>query len=128
MSKTYDSTYLACFGACQFNHGLKSFIDLSVMDLYKDYLKIQPAEMQMLGSITSFPWCIKILYGLIADNVPICGSRRRVYICINALMSFFFLILLVPSQMMNKYIIVTFLAIIQLNGAFINVIVEALMV
>ena len=82
----------------------------------------------MLGSITSFPWCIKLFYGILADNVPIFGSRRRMYIFINGIVSFFFLTFLVPGWMTNNIAIVVFLTIIQFNGAFINVIIEALMV
>jgi hypothetical protein len=26
------------------------------------------------------PWSLKIIYGLISDNVPICGLKRRPYL------------------------------------------------
>lgn len=33
----------------------------------------------MLSSFVSMPWSFKILYGLISDNFPIFGSKRRSY-------------------------------------------------
>jgi BT1 family len=67
-----------------------------MLDLFKDYLHLEPAEMQVMSAIIAFPWCIKLLYGLIADNVPIFGSRRRSYLIINGLLAFVCLLPLIP--------------------------------
>ena len=32
------------------------------------------------------PWTIKIVYGLLSDNLPICGSHRRSYLVIGSFM------------------------------------------
>ena len=98
------------------------------MDLFKSYLLLEPAEMQVLSSIVNFPWSLKVFYGLFADNVPICGSKRRIYIAINGLFQFVFLLPLIPSWIQNKYIITFFLTIYASNVAFNDAIIDALMV
>lgn len=98
------------------------------MDLFKQYLGLEPAEMQVLTSMISFPWCLKLVYGLIADNVPIYGSRRRSYVFINGLLSFLCLLPLVPDLIYDKYIIALILTVFSMTGAFNDVIIDALMV
>lgn len=98
------------------------------MDLFKQYLKLEPAEMQLLTSIICMPWSLKVIYGLIADNVPICGSKRRTYIAINGLLSFAFLLPLVPDLIYEKHIITLFLTLYAFNVAFNDAIIDALMV
>jgi MFS family permease len=43
-------------------------------------------------SIVMLPWSVKILYGLISDNVPLFGSRRKSYVIIMGFLEFFSLI------------------------------------
>jgi hypothetical protein len=84
--------------------------------------------MQVLTSVINFPWSIKLIYGLIADNVPICGSKRRAYIALNGLLQFLFLIPLIPSWTYNKYIITLFLTLFAINVSFNDSMIDALMV
>jgi hypothetical protein len=43
-------------------------------------MNCDPAEMAMYGSLQSLPWSLKVIYGLITDNVKICGLKRKPYI------------------------------------------------
>ncbi|CAA3025352.1 probable folate-biopterin transporter 2 [Olea europaea subsp. europaea] len=45
----------------------------------KDVQKVQPSEAQVYSGITSIPWIVKPLWGLLTDVVPILGYRRRPY-------------------------------------------------
>ncbi|KZV14334.1 putative folate-biopterin transporter 2 [Dorcoceras hygrometricum] len=45
----------------------------------KDVQKVQPSEAQVYSGITSIPWIIKPLRGLLTDVVPILGYHRRSY-------------------------------------------------
>lgn len=45
----------------------------------KDVQKVQPSEAQVYSGITSIPWLVKPLWGLLTDVVPISGYRRRPY-------------------------------------------------
>ncbi|KAL3844070.1 hypothetical protein ACJIZ3_001473 [Penstemon smallii] len=45
----------------------------------KDVQKVQPSEAQIYSGITSIPWIVKPLWGLLTDVVPISGYQRRPY-------------------------------------------------
>lgn len=38
--------------------------------------------MTLYMSIIHIPWSVKIIYGIISDNLPIAGTRRKSYIVI----------------------------------------------
>lgn len=101
---------------------------MAVKDLFKDYLKLEPDYTQFLNSIISIPWTCKILYGLIADNFPIMGSRRRSYIILNGLTLAFVLLTLAFNLTGNEIFITFLLFINSINTAFVDVVVDALMV
>ena len=46
----------------------------------KDDQKVQPSEAQVYVGITSIPWIVKPLWGLLTDVLPIFGYRRRPYL------------------------------------------------
>ncbi|KAK6137120.1 hypothetical protein DH2020_029129 [Rehmannia glutinosa] len=45
----------------------------------KDVQKVQPSEAQVYSGITSIPWIVKPIWGLLTDVVPISGYQRRPY-------------------------------------------------
>jgi hypothetical protein len=61
---------------------------LAYKDYFKTTLKLEPGSMQAYTSIIHIPWSLKIIYGLISDNVPIFGYRRKSYIVIMGLIQF----------------------------------------
>ena len=72
-------------GIQYFNQGFSVLVSLATSDLFKTVYNLEPSEAQRLRAIIAIPWAIKIVYGLISDNLPICGSRRKSYIFIAAL-------------------------------------------
>ncbi|KAK6912480.1 Biopterin transporter family [Dillenia turbinata] len=52
----------------------------------KDVQKVQPSEAQIYSGITSIPWVVKPLWGLLTDVVPIVGYRRRPYFILAGLL------------------------------------------
>ncbi|KAJ8533567.1 hypothetical protein K7X08_006891 [Anisodus acutangulus] len=42
----------------------------------KDEQKVHPSESQLYSGITSIPWIVKPLWGLLTDAVPILGRQR----------------------------------------------------
>ena len=50
----------------------------------KDALSFTPAELAAIGVWLTLPWTIKMVFGQLADSVPILGSQRRVYVLIGA--------------------------------------------
>lgn len=59
---------------------------LAIKDYFKSYLLLEPSYMAQLHSIGGFPWSIKLVYGLLSDNVPIFGSKRRSYVIMMGLL------------------------------------------
>lgn len=45
------------------------------------------AEITSLTSLVSFPWVLKILYGLISDNYPLFGYRRKTYLILCSILA-----------------------------------------
>lgn len=78
----FDGPFVMFFAAQNLNHGLWIMATLAVKDYFKTYMGLDPGEMQIYTSIIHIPWSFKILYGLISDNVPICGTRRKSYLII----------------------------------------------
>lgn len=52
----------------------------------KDVQKVQPSESQVYTGITSIPWIVKPIWGLLTDVIPIRGYRRRPYFILSGLL------------------------------------------
>jgi hypothetical protein len=50
----------------------------------KEALTFTPAELAAIGVWLTLPWTIKMVFGQLADSVPILGSQRRAYVLIGA--------------------------------------------
>lgn len=62
------------------SQGLGGALNRVGMEYYmKDVQKVQPSEAQIYTGITSIPWIVKPLWGLLTDVLPIFGYRRRPY-------------------------------------------------
>ncbi|KAF5743374.1 hypothetical protein HS088_TW09G01442 [Tripterygium wilfordii] len=53
----------------------------------KDVQKVQPSVAQIYGGITSIPWMVKPLWGLLTDVLPILGYHRRPYFVLAGMLS-----------------------------------------
>jgi hypothetical protein len=80
LMRKYDQPFIILLGTQNINHGLWSVAVLSCQDLFKTYLKLEPGQMALYMSLIHIPWSIKIVYGLLSDNVPIMGTNRKSYI------------------------------------------------
>ena len=49
------------------------------------YLHQSAIELQKYGIVSSFPWTVKPLIGMISDGIPIFGYNKRWYIAISSL-------------------------------------------
>jgi len=101
---------------------------LALKDYFKAYLGLDPGEMQIYMSLISLPWSLKILYGLISDNVPICGSRRKSWLIIMGLIETTALLILFFTLPEDPIIVTLLLMTASMAIAFINVVSNAIMV
>ena len=50
----------------------------------KEALTLSPAELAAIAVWLTLPWTIKMVFGQLADSVPVLGSQRRAYVFIGA--------------------------------------------
>ena len=111
-----------------FIQGFRILPGLAMMDLFKKQLGLQASYVQVLTSFISLPWSFKIVYGLISDNIRLCGYRRKSYIILFAMVSWMTWIFLSFGIIRDEIIITVLLCIVSVGNAFTDVVVDALMV
>ena len=114
-------------GIQYFNQGFSVLVSLATNDLFKTVYNLEPGEAQRLTGIIMMPWAIKILYGLISDNLPICGSRRKSYLFVAAMVYTISMNTMVYNQS-NANLAIFCLFMSNMSVAFSDVIVDSLMV
>jgi len=67
-----------------FAYGALGLVAIAETFWVKDALSFTPAELAAIGVWLTLPWTIKMVFGQLADSVPIFGSQRRVYVLIGA--------------------------------------------
>ncbi|KAL6650978.1 hypothetical protein ACP70R_009903 [Stipagrostis hirtigluma subsp. patula] len=71
---------VAVYGACQ---GVGDAVNGVASGYYwKDVQRVQPSAAQFYRGVTSAPWIVKPIWGLLTDVVPVAGYRRRPYLVI----------------------------------------------
>ena len=81
MYNRYNHSFLLALGLQYFNTGLVlAMLSLATGYIFLNIYKLEPGKMSQLSSYISLPWVPKLLYGIITDTVPICGSGKRSYI------------------------------------------------
>jgi len=61
-----------------FLEGLSGISGLAVSYFYKNTLKVDPATLTQVMSMTNLPWTCKPIYGFVSDAFPIFGYRQVV--------------------------------------------------
>lgn len=84
--------------------------------------------MAVYSSIIGLPWSIKIFYGLISDNVRICGLKRKPYLILFAFVQVLMMSLLFFWCHDDAIIVTVLLFWASLSMAFSNVVVDAILI
>jgi len=124
----YDHSFMTLYCLQYFNAGLKILIALAMMDMFKNDYGLQPTATQVLMTFVFFPWSIKFFFGVLADTVPICGSRKKSWLCIMGCLQFVSMITLAILTPKSANVATFYLTVSVGSGAFNDVIVDALMV
>eukprot|EP00899_Mesostigma_viride_P010345 jgi/Mesvir1/19311/Mv10378-RA.1 len=77
---------VAAIALVYFVQGVLGLSRLAVSFFLKDDLGLDPAEMAIVTGISSTPWLIKPLYGILSDSIPLFGYRRRSYLVLCGLL------------------------------------------
>lgn len=91
-------------------------------------MKLDPGIMTYYTTIIGLPWSIKIIYGLISDNIPIFGSRRKPYIVLMGLIQFSSLASIYCFNIQNGLVVTLLLCAGSMALAFINVVIDAIII
>ena len=102
-------------------------MDLSLLNLYKDALKLSPTEVQFFMGLIAVPWSFKIVYGFLADNVALRGSKRKGHLLVNALSCACAMAALILFGLrLGKYFITFCVLMSQINMAYSDTVTDAL--
>ena len=84
--------------------------------------------MASYTSMLSVTWSIKIVYGLISDNFPIMGSRRKSYIIIAGIIQFTSMMGIFIFNIQTGIAVALLIAATSMTIAFSNVVVDAILI
>lgn len=74
------------FGIIYFVQGILGLSGLAFTFYLNDVMKLSVVQITTMASITTIPWTIKPLYGMISDSFPLIkGLRRKPYIILGCL-------------------------------------------
>jgi hypothetical protein len=65
-------------------YGALGLIAIAESFWIKEALTFSPAELAAIAVWLTLPWTVKMVFGQLADSVPILGSQRRSYVLIGA--------------------------------------------
>jgi MFS family permease len=90
---------------------------------------MEPGEIVILLGIISFPWVVKMIFGIIADNYTLFGSRRRAYLVLACVINVISMtLLIIYATKYGKYFITICMCLTQLCMTFCDAITDALVV
>mmetsp|Transcript_33788 Transcript_33788/g.45465 ORF Transcript_33788/g.45465 Transcript_33788/m.45465 type:complete len:94 (+) Transcript_33788:270-551(+) len=78
--------------------------------------------------IIFLPWSIKVLWGIIADTIYICGSRKKAWLIITGFLQFSVLMVLSCARIDSPSYATALITLVMASEAFMDVIVDSLMV
>lgn len=123
----YDFSFLVVIFICNFAQGFRRLLELGLYFVFKEKLGLQPAEVTLLLGIMAFPWVLKIFLAIFSDNVTCCGSRRKSYLIINAIVNIFSIIMLmIFGIMLGKWFILACIVLSQICMTWCDAVSDAL--
>ena len=126
--RRFDGSFISIAMLENFSFGLWILIDLETKELFKSYMGIDPGDMAVYVSLINLPWSIKILYGLLSDNLKICGLYRKPYLIISGFVQFIAMLILFIVDFEEPVPVVCFLFLANMSSAFSGVVIEAILV
>ncbi|KAG9455932.1 hypothetical protein H6P81_000440 [Aristolochia fimbriata] len=84
------------------SQGMGGALSRVASDYYwKDVQKVQPSQTQFYMGITSIPWIVKPLWGILTDVVPVAGYKRRPYFILAGLIGAISMLILSLSSSLH---------------------------
>ena len=124
----FDSSFIVILILENINFGLWILVTLSAQDLFKAYMDCDPGDMAIYNGLISLPWSLKLIYGLITDNVKIFGLNRKPYLIFFAFVQFLMMFILFYWEHDNPMEVTLYLMTASFSMAFSNVVIDAVLV
>jgi len=126
--KTAEAQRLALlFAVVYFSQGMWYLPQQPIVIVLKDR-GLSPAQVAQFFAITTIPWLIKPVYGLLSDFVPLFGRRRKSYLLITSALASAAGFTLATAVEHTYWALVTLFTLMALGLAFNDVLTDALMV
>jgi MFS family permease len=116
------------FAVVYFAQGMWYLPNLSITFFLKDTLGLSAAQTATFFSITTIPWLLKPLYGLISDFLPLFGRRRKSYFLLTSGIAAAMGLVLAAVGTYTYWLVAIFFTLMGLGLAFSDVLTDALMV
>ena len=127
--KTPEAKRLALlFAVVYFAQGMWSLPTQATIIVFKEKLGLSAGQVATFFSISTLPWLIKPVYGLLSDFVPILGSRRKSYLLITSALASAAGLALAIIGGHDYWILAAFFTAMGFGLAFTDVMTDALMV
>ena len=118
---------MICLIIVNFTQGFKILLDLTVLNIFKEVLSLEPAEVQLYMGIIAMPWSFKFIYSFMSDNIQLFNSRRRNHILINSFINIVSISLLMKYGLeQGKWFITAAIFLSQVNMAYCDTVTDAL--
>jgi len=123
-----DKSLLAVISIISLAQGLIGATDNLFSYIFKDDYKFPLEESSFISSLSTFPWTIKLLWGIISDTYPICGYKRKSYLVLTSLIGWIALISFGIGDLPPLYLGICCYLLNSVSQSFQSVIAEAVMV
>lgn len=94
----------------------------------KETLHWSMMQMTLMGTITAIPWFLKIVYGVISDNYPLFGYRRKSYLIASATLSALTSVVLATVHLTGFWFYCGVFFVASLASCMIDVIIDGYVV
>ena len=101
---------------------------MAIQYMFLNICKISPGQATQYIAYTNLPWTPKLLYGIITDCLPICGSGKRAYVVLMGMCQALSMLVLFLFKIESAGLICALATLNSLGGAFMDVVVDGLMV
>lgn len=126
--RTRETQRLALlFGVVYFSQGMWYLPNQVITVFFKDQ-GYTPSQVASFFLISSIPWFIKPIYGLISDFVPLFGRRRKSYFLLTCTLAALSGICLALTSVQTFWWVAALFTIMGFGLAFTDVLTDALMV
>ena len=123
LTELFPATFLFSLILCNFIQGFRQLLDLTLLNIYKEKMNMEPAELQVYMAIIQIPWSLKFIYQFLSEMVE--GNnfkmKKGYIIIINSLINILSMSLVISSGLekeTSKAFITALIFISQINMAY----------